>query len=210
MQALTQDSQTSCHLVGGAVRDALSLAPTPKDFDFVISERGAAAFLGRLSQSGGVLERGPLGSPRWYPPGASVSADIMIAEQFWNGLDRCAKVEDVLRQFDMTANAVAIDLRTWAVIDPIGGVSDARRRVIRVVRTDYPDTPVSEGSQLTWAGMLWIRLWHYAAKLAWEIDPATWVWMTTERTFAVQVEAFRMQLFEPDMSRFARFSSGAE
>ncbi|QTC88391.1 hypothetical protein [Brevundimonas pondensis] len=204
MEALAYDALPSCYLVGGVVRNALSGQSGSKDFDFAVGLDGAPSFLKRLAHRG-VLTPGPLGSPRWAPAVPCETADIMVIERFCNGLQNAGSICDMLGQFDLTANAVAIDLRSGQIVDPIGGAADAAARIIRVVRTDYPDTPIDTASPLTWSGMLWIRLWHYAAKLGWEVELDTWAWMTENCRYAIQIDAFSERLFEPDMSKLAQF-----
>ena len=169
------------YLAGGAVRDAVAGRPSsPKDFDFFIAGSECDGFLARLGELG-KLSHGPFGSPRWVPTSEDRFADIIPIARFNNGVERCATMTDALRQFDFTANAIALDLRHGNFLDPCGGLADLRAGILRAVRLDYPEEPIAPGIALSRNTVLWMRFMHYADRLGLEPDPTTKAWLVRHR-----------------------------
>lgn len=199
-QAMREFKDTEIFLTGGVLRD--SIQPdfrAPKDFDLFMGQVNPNEFLTRIAETGRV-ELGPFGSPRWFPLGnAGTYADIVPIERFYNGLWKCADILDVLNQFDFTANAIALNLRSRELFDPQNGVRDARARIIRAVRFDYPDEPLPSDSRLSRLGILWIRLIHYANTLKFDIEPVTKKWLLDNSQFDLQKKAFGEVFFEPSL-----------
>lgn len=189
------------YLVGGVVRDIVSRgAITSKDFDFMLEGEGAEFLVERLAREGS-LTRGPFGSPRWYPAGESESyADLIPVDGFNNGLWHCRDIVDVLNQFDFTANAIAVELATGKVFDPQNGIRDAGERVIRAVRFDYPDEPISPRTTLTRLSVLWIRLAHYANALGFLVEPVTARWLLDHAAYEKDAGEFSKLFFSPALS----------
>jgi hypothetical protein len=185
-----------CYVAGGIVRDLISGHNAPaKDFDFFLCGKRMAAVLADLAIDGR-MDHGPFGSPRWLPgPGSAPYADLMPIEQFRNGLWGCEDIVDALNQFDFTANAVAVDLRRLEVFNPQNGVRDARGRVMRAVRFDYPDEPIAPGSALSRWLVLWCRLLHYAAALGYWIEPVTLAWLRANARFCSRAGDFEKAFF---------------
>jgi hypothetical protein len=201
--ALRTHPEVCVYLAGGALRDLLlGKKRTPRDFDFFISGPRVDSFLDRLSADG-ELRYGPFGSPRWFPHSASATyADVIPITAFYNGLEKCRNIIEVLQQFDFTANAIAVDLRTSAFFDPIRGLRDLRSGVIRAVRFDYPDEPISPGLTLTRLSVLWMRLVHYASTLRFDIAPDTLQWLRANAYFGSDANAFTQVFFKPDTAHF--------
>jgi hypothetical protein len=177
------------YLAGGALRN-LILGRQPKDFDFFLAGKAVDEALASLAALGH-LDRGPFGSPRWFPAeGAPAYADLIPVETFSNGLWHCADITDVLNQFDFTLNALAVDLRTGRWFNPQNALRDLSLGVMRAVRFDYPDEPIAPGRTLTRPAVLWCRLLHYAALLKLTIEPVTLEWLCRERRFRAHVPAF--------------------
>src|SRR5678816_3587822 len=101
----------------------------------------------------------------------------MAIQRFHNGYGRCDDIVQILRQFDFTANAMALDLRSGRFHDPFDGTGDLRRRIMRAVRLDIPDEPVVPGHDLTRAQCLWLRLIHYTLRVGLDIEPETLAWL---------------------------------
>ncbi len=184
------------YLAGGALRDALIGRSVPsKDLDFFLAGQNVDSAIARLEDSGELIP-GPLGSPRWFPePGSDFYCDVIPVTRFYNGLWRCRDIVDVLNQFDFTANAVALDLRSPRLHNPQNGIRDLTGRIMRAVRFDYPEEPVLPGAELSWAAMLWCRILHYAAALDFKIEPVTLAWLEDNRRFAAQARAFEKTIF---------------
>jgi len=183
-------------LAGGALRSlALSGAVHTKDLDFFVSAAHSGPMLAKLAASG-ELTHGPFGSPRWRPADCATYIDVMVIEQFDNGVEPCHDITGVLRQFDFTANAIAMDLQSGQVFDPVAGLTDCRDRMLRAVRLDYPDEPFAPGGTLTRMDVLWMRLVHYAHKLRFAIAPTTLAWLLANQHRQRHANAFA-QLFFP-------------
>lgn len=199
-RALEKFSKVQIFLAGGALRDIFgSENRKPKDFDFFIAGPGVEDFLDFLAHHG-KLSMGPFGSPRWFPENSPDSyADIILIECFYNGLWKCEDIVDVLNQFDFTANAIALDIRTPRLFDPQNGIRDAQMRVMRAVRFDYPDEPISSCCSLSRPSVLWFRLIHYAKVLKLEIEPVTMRWLLENSRFSGDVEQFGEIFFLPNI-----------
>jgi hypothetical protein len=198
---MRSNPNTDVFLVGGALREHfLAGGHTTKDYDFFIHGGDVDGFIADLSTEG-EMRLGPFGSPRWKPKGYdSLYADIIPVLRFHNGLARCSTIIDALRQFDFTANAVALDLRNGQVFDPVHGISDARSSILRAVRFDYPDEPITLGSGLSRLGVLWLRMLHYSGKLAFGFEPTTLSWMRSHRRYIEQLDEFKKVFFSPVLS----------
>ena len=116
---------TSCHLVGGAVRDA-ALGRPVHDLDAVVDGRGEeiARRLATLLPARFV----PLGGKE-FPAFRLVADDLEL--DLW---DRAGmSLEEDLARRDLTINAVAFDLASDTTVDPFGGLADLEKRLLRAV-----------------------------------------------------------------------------
>jgi tRNA nucleotidyltransferase/poly(A) polymerase len=109
------------YLVGGAVRDLL-LDPesTPTDLDIMV--------VGDFTRLTPILDH--LGAPRRnrhrnlrYPLAGGKHLDLIATDRFYG---RATTIDDALRHFDLSANAMAISLADGAFHDPF----DARRQLL--------------------------------------------------------------------------------
>jgi len=184
------------YLAGGAIRDRLLGIDRPaKDIDLFIGDRGAERFLHKLEQLGS-LSRGPFGSPRWHPgKDPACYADVIPIASFYNGLWRCEDMSDVLNQFDFTGNAIAMDLRTGRLLDPVNGLRDLARRQMRAVRFDYPDEPINADCTLTRPAVVWLRMLHYAAACNLTIEPVTRAWLDAHVPYSRHAAEFESLFF---------------
>ncbi len=147
------------YLVGGAVRDAV-LGRETHDLDFATSP-GALKLAKKLADQ---------------LPGAFFPLDeendtariiIQNPDGSRDSLDfagfRGDSLESDLRGRDFTINAVAMDIYTGQIIDPLGGVSDIRNKRIRVCsEKSFSDDPARI-----------LRAVRQAAAFGFSIDPAT-------------------------------------
>ena len=169
------------YAAGGVIRDILLGESDPaKDFDFFLGGAGIARVLAEL-ETHGDLATGPFGSPRWTPSRGGSPADVIPISGFFNGLWPCRDMVDALNQFDFTANAIALDLRSGRLLDPQNGRRDAEERVLRAVRFDYPDEPIVPGNELSRHAVLGFRFLHYAAAKRLNIEPLTLSWLRSRR-----------------------------
>ena len=181
-ELLEEHSEMELFLAGGGLRDVvLGNDDRSKDLDFFLAERFLDRVVRELERHG-QIRRTIFGSPQWYPNGdGPVFCDLIAIERFHNGLGRCKSIEQAIEQFDFTANAIAFGVRRGTLFDPLGGMDDLEKRVMRAVRFDFPDEPVVPGHDLTRPEVLWFRLVHYTALLGFEPEPDTLDWLRAGR-----------------------------
>ncbi|MCR5219370.1 MAG: hypothetical protein K6E31_00030 [bacterium] len=137
LRALRQASEGPCHLVGGAVRDALLGKPV-HDWD-VITSGDAGELARRFAQSlnGTWFE---LDAERGYSRVCLAQGSVDFAP--W----RAATLEEDLRARDFTINALAFPLHETGMVrpvDPLGGLADLRQRILRCCSEDaFVDDPL--------------------------------------------------------------------
>jgi tRNA nucleotidyltransferase/poly(A) polymerase len=196
--AMRRLTEVDVYLVGGSLRNAVAEIDAPTtDFDFMVQGPQTSEFL-EILRSVGALTRGPFGSPRWRRHSDDrVYADVIPVTTFNNGLWHCQDIIDALNQFDFTANAIALDIATHELYDPQNGVRDARARIIRAVRFDYPSEPISDFTEITRNSVLWFRLIHYANKLNFSIDSVTRRWVKANEAYLSDEATFSSLFFPP-------------
>ncbi len=136
----TRQLNTPLYLVGGAVRDAYLRRPTT-DIDIAVD--GDAIGLARrvVNWLGGdifVMDR-----DRGVARVLATRADVRVSLDF--ARFRGDTLEQDLRDRDFTMNAMAVDLRgnLQVLIDPLGGITDLRRKVLRCCSSrSFADDPV--------------------------------------------------------------------
>ncbi len=130
------------YLVGGAVRDAF-IGLKYRELDILVTSLSVSELTSILRRFG---KAEPVGKSftviKWFPRGRSGAIDVSIpayrdfrptARHSEEALDPSMTIEDDLGQRDFTANAIAIDLRTKALIDPYGGAGDIEAGILRAV-----------------------------------------------------------------------------
>lgn len=141
-------SKAEVYLVGGAVRD-MFLQRTTKDYDFVVRNVPITTLQKFLKKYGlvrlvgkkfGVLKFLPKNNIRHSEP-----FDIALPRtehsdtgtghyrDFKIKTDYRLPIEDDLSRRDFTINALALNLKTGAIVDPFGGGSDIKKKLIRAV-----------------------------------------------------------------------------
>jgi tRNA nucleotidyltransferase (CCA-adding enzyme) len=120
-------------LVGGAVRDLLFGLPikdldievyglSPQELEKLLSRYGHVDLVGKVF---GVFRIQNL-DVDWSLPRIDMAGrkpEVII--------DPSMSIEQALRRRDLTINAMAIDLSTYNLIDPFGGLNDMRNKVLR-------------------------------------------------------------------------------
>jgi tRNA nucleotidyltransferase (CCA-adding enzyme) len=201
-------SKLDIYVAGGVVRDVLlSESGHTKDIDLFLNGPDVDQALNHLDCFG-TLHTGPFGSPRWIPDGKVQYADVIPIPRFLNGLWACEDILDVLNQFDFTCNAIALDLRSGAFFNPQNGIRDARRRLMRAVRFDYPDEPITPGNELSRPAVLWFRLLHYAASKRLAIEPVTLSWLRDHRHYGSYQKPFVASFFPLQSDALALLEQG--
>src|SRR5271169_3006684 len=115
------------YLVGGAVRDLL-LDRVSYDLDFAVAEDAihiARRAANALHADFYVLDES-FDTARVILPVENGLRDILDFAAF-----RGSDLESDLRGRDFTINAIAFDLRNQTILDPLGGASDLRAKLIR-------------------------------------------------------------------------------
>ena len=200
-EALDAIENLQVYVAGGSIRNVLLGRPTPsKDWDFFLAGSGVAKAIEHFGRHGR-LAHTPYGAPRWSPTdGEEPYADLMPIAEFVPGLWPCKDIIDVLNQFDITANAIAFDLRTGVAFDPQNGMRDTEERVARMVRFDFPDGPYVHGAPLDRNVVLWFRVLHYASTLGLTIEPLTRAWLQQRGDQRALSELFAQQFFRANLS----------
>jgi hypothetical protein len=192
------DAPGSVFLAGGAVRNCLlEGAPVRKDYDFFLSVACKNRIVSELEKAG-KLTIGPFGSYRWFPNGDGDYVDIIAIEEFNNGVGLCRSMSDALRQFDITVNAIALNLATGEILDPLGGSSDCERRVLRAIRFDFPEEPIHPFVPLTRPEVLWFRLVHYGHVLGLSAEAETREWLLANSRHSAAADLFEKWFFPVD------------
>jgi len=162
---LAQERKAEVYLVGGAVRDFLLGRPLGKDFDFVVpgDAAGLAKELARQTEGTAFLLDDAFGTWRVVIKKAAgkSEADFCVLQ----GGDILAD----LRQRDFTINSLAIRLpdifqnENPLVIDPLGGLSDLRKGILRANSED----------SLRQDPLRMLRAYRFAYALGLKIDEET-------------------------------------
>jgi poly(A) polymerase len=148
------------YLVGGAVRDMLLKRVSP-DLDFAVPANGisiARRVANALKASFMVLDD-ERDTGRVIVTDTDGMRTFMDFASFRGG----STLEADLRARDFTMNAIAFDLRTQTLIDPLNGASDLLAKLIRACSlTSLSDDPVRI-----------LRAVRQAAEFEFKIEPAT-------------------------------------
>lgn len=122
-QLLRAAQEIPCHLVGGALRDQ-ALGEPLRDLDVVV-EQGGRLVAERLSAltAGRLVD---LGDDR-FAAFRVVLPDLIV--DLWDR--QGAPLESDLSRRDFTVNSFALELRSGGIVDPVGGLLDLRRRLLR-------------------------------------------------------------------------------
>lgn len=133
-------------VVGGAVRDAL-LGKEPKDIDLMVSGLPASVVEHILNKLPGQVDftGKSFGVFRYNYKGHEVEIALPRTEtstgdrrvDFDVHVDHNLPVEDDLLRRDFTANSMAVDLDTGALIDPYGGAKDIEEKRLK---TTHPSS----------------------------------------------------------------------
>ncbi len=158
------------YLVGGCVRD-LYLGRRPKDFDIATSATPEA--IRRLFRNSRVIGRRFKLAHVFFgakiietatfrtAPQPSDDEDLMITHD-----NEWGSVEDDARRRDFTINGLFFDVETEKIVDFVDGMADLDARLIRTIGDPvlrFREDPVRM-----------IRAVKFAARLDFEVEPATW------------------------------------
>lgn len=180
---------SGAHIVGGSARDLL-LGLKPVDYDISVSGK-PEEFAGNIARNiGGRLVI--LGKP-----GKMVSRVVTSTLIFDITAFRGTTIESDLKERDFTINAIAYDLSSGRIIDPLNGREDlAKKQVKRVSETVFRDDPVRL-----------LRAYRMASSLGFTIEPGTCLLIQRDANLIQQTagERVREELFKilttPDSHR---------
>ena len=147
--------QNTC-LVGGSVRDAfLGRKGNYLDLDFVVPEKSieTAKQIACHYDGGFVILDAEREIARVVFPHATLDFALQEGDS----------LETDLKRRDFTINAIAYDVRKQKIIDPLGGIPDLTRKIIRMVS---PDNLKDDPLRL-------LRGYRQAAQLEFTIEPET-------------------------------------
>ncbi|HOP62238.1 MAG TPA: CCA tRNA nucleotidyltransferase [Spirochaetota bacterium] len=176
-----------CYLVGGSVRDLL-LGQDTYDYDFATSARPEQVMklFRRVAPTG--IKHGTVTVLQgemefevttYRADGKYLDGRRPESVSFSDTLE-----EDVQRR-DFTINGLAYDMERDEVIDLVGGVDDLERGVIRTI-----GSPIERFSE---DGLRTYRACRFAAKLGFEIEPATFNAISDTLNVAEKVSAERIR-----------------
>lgn len=115
--------QGNVFLVGGAIRE-FALGSSPRDYDLALSDPQDLAVIEQtFRRNAFLLGKKPIQTHRIAAH--DIMLDITILEN---------SIDSDLKRRDFTMNAIAFDIRKRRVIDPLKGLDDIDRKLIR-----YPD-----------------------------------------------------------------------
>lgn len=148
------------YLVGGGVRDALrGVASAYLDLDFVLPSQPVeiARHIARYHKAGFVL----LDAEREIARVVFADSTADFARQVGPSL-----ISDLHRR-DFTVNAIAYNPHTQEIIDPLNGLADLRRGLLRMVAA----------ANLAEDPLRLLRAYRQAAQLNFRLEPETQTWI---------------------------------
>ena len=175
------------YLVGGALRE-LALGRTAKDYDFALEcPEDLKAFERVFGSRSFLLGKKPIQTYRIA--GGDISIDLTILE---------AGIKADLLRRDFTMNAMAFDIGRRAIVDPLNGWEDIKRRVIRYPRKEsLKEDPLRMVKAIR----------HLAALGDFAITRELAAGIATERTLIRDVAAERIKY---ELRSYPPFQGGAQ
>lgn len=187
------------YLGGGYLRDLLMHRGCGKDIDvFLDATPAQIETLVEDLKALGKVEYGQYGSPRLFCNNTSI--DIVPFYNFIVGKKKIETIDELLRNFDITANAIALNLKTGEILDPVGGIQDIEHKILRAVRLDFPEKNVAGNISLSAVSVFWFRLLHYQNKLGFSFERKTKEWILANKFRWKDVMLMKQFFFEPKLS----------
>ena len=188
-------------ICGGCIRSLfIDENSTIKDIDLFVNmpKDDFGNFMNKVKEWGDV-DYGQYGSPRLYIKNKCFYIDIVPFFNFIVSSHPISSIDDLLANFDFTANAIALDVVTKCLNDSQNGIQDIHDKVLRAVRVDFPEKKVSKDIPLSAVSSFWFRLLHYQNKLNFALAPETKIWIINNRFRYVDLALFRKYFFDPQI-----------
>lgn len=206
-QVLERSQGFKFYIAGGAIRNLIKQIPGDlNDIDVFVDllDNTSSSFeeiLNTLSKYG-YLEFGQYGAPRWFPvKNSKLYYDIIPFSKFNVGFGTPNTIESLLSQFDFTANAIAYNILSSELHDPINGLTDLKDKIFKHVRLDFPDEIITKQIPLQRLTVLWFRFIHYSSKLNFEINENTLNWLYQNSYRIKDIDLFEKHFFKPILNK---------
>lgn len=190
------------YVCGGFLRNLIMGVSDNKDVDIFVdcSMEEFRCFVEDMA-SYGKMEYGQYGSPRLYIDDSTVEyIDIVPFYNFIVAGKPLLTIEDILQNFDFTANAIAWDFANEELLDPLNGFDDIKNGLLRAVRFDFPEMSVSDNIRLSAVSVFWFRLLHYQNLLGLSFDAITEKWILENKRRMKDYKLFCKHFFKPSIS----------
>ncbi len=171
---LSQIVNGNIYLVGGAVRDIL-LGRIPEDLDFVM-EGEPISVARRLC---GIIE----GSPFFLDREQGVVRFVEKGGRNFDFSPLIRSIENDLSLRDFTIDAIAYDLKRMTIVDPLGGIDDINKGIIRMTSVDA----------LVADPLRFVRAFRLAGTLGFTIDSETLEAISEKRSKIMDVSPERIR-----------------
>ena len=190
--------EDKAYVCGGAIRNVMMGKTDVKDLDLFLNlpKEGFREVVELLKKIGRV-EYGQYGAPRLYVYDDEPYIDVVPFTNFSGYGYPIDTIEGLLMNFDFTANAIGVNISTGEVFNPVNGIEDIEKKILRAVRTDFPEMPVSDKIPLSAVSVFWFRLLHYQVKLGYTFDEATEQWIVDNKYRMGDKDMFVKYFFEP-------------
>lgn len=200
---LLTKSSFDIFLCGGFVRNViLGIDNSFSDIDlfFQCKDSELNFFVREISNYGGV-ELGPFGAPRLLLKDKKIGyIDIVPFSCFKVSKEPINDINQLLENFDFTANAIGLSLKDNILYDPLNALSDISNKILRAVRFDFPDKQVSLNISLSTLSVFWFRLLTYQHKLDFSFDVDTYRWICQNKFRYDDLMLFEQYFFKPEFS----------
>lgn len=190
------------YVCGGYLRNILMGNKRNKDIDvFIDCNHYEFSYVVEEMSKWGNMQYGQYGSPRLYIPESGIEyIDIVPFYNFIVAGKPLHSIDEILRNFDFTANAIAWSIKDDELLDPLNAIDDISQGILKAVRLDFPEMMVNEEIPISAVSVFWFRLLHYQNKLRLRFDPTTENWIIENKFRMRDYNLFCKYFFEPSFS----------
>lgn len=125
------------YVCGGIVRDAIAQRKSPpNDVDIIVTGADKSRLFNVLNRYGFIRQSLRNIFFKWQI--GNIAIDIWRADDsiLNNGLPT---IENALEAFDLTCNAIAMNLKSWEIIDPVKGIEAVKNRMVDIIQISRPE-----------------------------------------------------------------------